>query len=164
VVASPTQCHEKTVCGALEHGKHVFCEKPVAQDSSGSERCYRLAADRGKTLFCAFNRYGSGADDTNLVLELLYRDFCYSYRAYIYNQHINSQMYQMKHICVLLGTCFFLEVLRTQDNQFFQVLTAQFYGLEHYLFLVKLCNIQACQSDITIICTSHDVCNICHNK
>jgi myo-inositol 2-dehydrogenase/D-chiro-inositol 1-dehydrogenase len=56
VVASPTQCHEKTVCGALEHGKHVFCEKPVAQDSSGSERCYRLAADRGKTLFCAFNR------------------------------------------------------------------------------------------------------------
>jgi hypothetical protein len=61
VVASPTQCHEKTICGALEHGKHVFCEKPVAQDSAGSERCYQLAAERGKSLFCAFNRYGSGA-------------------------------------------------------------------------------------------------------
>jgi predicted dehydrogenase len=56
VVASPTECHEKTVCGALESGKHVFCEKPVAQDSAGSERCYQLAARCGKTLFCAFNR------------------------------------------------------------------------------------------------------------
>jgi hypothetical protein len=108
VVASPTQCHEKTICGALEHGKHVFCEKPVAQDGAGSERCYRLAADRGKTLFCAFNRYGSGAAfhqemNTSRSLELMSRDFCYSNCAYSYNQHINPQMHKMEHICVLLA-------------------------------------------------------------
>jgi len=55
-VASPTVCHEKTIRGALQYGKHVFCEKPVAQDSASSERCYQQAARCGKTLFCAFNR------------------------------------------------------------------------------------------------------------
>jgi hypothetical protein len=107
VVASPTQYHEKTICGALEHGKHVFCEKPVALDSVRSERCYQLAADRGKTLFCAFNRYGSGAGfhqemNTSKGLELLSRDFYYSNRAYSYNQHINPQMHQMKtNLCFI---------------------------------------------------------------
>jgi myo-inositol 2-dehydrogenase/D-chiro-inositol 1-dehydrogenase len=56
VVASPTACHEETIRGALHSGKHVFCEKPVAQDSASAERCYHLAARCGKTLFCAFNR------------------------------------------------------------------------------------------------------------
>lgn len=56
VVASPTVCHEDTVRGALQHGKHVFCEKPVAQDEVSSERCFKQAASSGKTLFCAFNR------------------------------------------------------------------------------------------------------------
>ncbi|KAJ4432921.1 hypothetical protein ANN_15178, partial [Periplaneta americana] len=56
VVASPTVCHEDTVRGALQHGKHVFCEKPVAQDEVSSERCFKQATSSGKTLFCAFNR------------------------------------------------------------------------------------------------------------
>ncbi|PNF29151.1 putative oxidoreductase YrbE [Cryptotermes secundus] len=56
VVASPTVCHEETIRGALLSGKHIFCEKPVAQDSESAERCYQLAARCGKTLFCAFNR------------------------------------------------------------------------------------------------------------
>ncbi|XP_021930210.1 uncharacterized protein LOC110834895 [Zootermopsis nevadensis] len=56
VVASPTACHEETILGALQHRKHVFCEKPVAHSSASSENCYRLAAHYGKTLFCAFNR------------------------------------------------------------------------------------------------------------
>ena len=54
------------------------------------------------------NRYGSGAAfhqemNTSRGLELLSHDFCYSNRAYSYKQHINPQMHQMKHICVLLG-------------------------------------------------------------
>ncbi|KAJ9594222.1 hypothetical protein L9F63_014382, partial [Diploptera punctata] len=56
IVASPTPSHEETVKGALKHGKHVFCEKPVAQDIASSERCYQQAKNSGKTLFCAFNR------------------------------------------------------------------------------------------------------------
>jgi predicted dehydrogenase len=55
VVASPTPCLEETILGSLQHEKHVFCEKPLAQDSASSERCYRLAANCGSTLFCAFN-------------------------------------------------------------------------------------------------------------
>jgi predicted dehydrogenase len=56
VVASPTACHEETIRESLLHGKHVFCEKPVAQDMASSARCYQLADKCGKTLFCAFNR------------------------------------------------------------------------------------------------------------
>jgi hypothetical protein len=120
VVASPTQCHENTVCGALEYGKHVFCEKPVAQDSAGSERCYRLAADCGKTLFCAFNRYGSKCSlpseaATSKGLDLPSLDFGYSNRAYAYNQHTNPQMHLMTHICVFRCN-FSFQVLRTEDN------------------------------------------------
>jgi predicted dehydrogenase len=59
VVASPTLCHEETIQGALNSGKHVFSEKPVAQNSESAERCYQLAARCGKTLFCAFNRYST---------------------------------------------------------------------------------------------------------
>jgi hypothetical protein len=40
--------------------------------------------------------------NTSKGLELLSRDFCYSNRAYSYNQHINPQMHQIKtHLCFI---------------------------------------------------------------
>jgi len=41
--------------------------------------------------------------NTSKGLEHLPRDFCYSNRAYPYNQHISPQVHQMKNICILLG-------------------------------------------------------------
>jgi myo-inositol 2-dehydrogenase/D-chiro-inositol 1-dehydrogenase len=56
VVATPTNTHERIVTKALEHGKDVFCEKPVAESISSAEHCYEQAKKAGKLLFCAFQR------------------------------------------------------------------------------------------------------------
>ena len=34
----------------------MFSEKPIAEDPSGTARCYAKADEVGKPLFCAFNR------------------------------------------------------------------------------------------------------------
>lgn len=56
IVATPTSSHEEFICKSLEGGKAVFTEKPVSEDTSSVDRCYKLAAQLGKPLFCAFNR------------------------------------------------------------------------------------------------------------
>ncbi|PNF29102.1 putative oxidoreductase YrbE [Cryptotermes secundus] len=56
VVATPTNTHEWIVTTALNHGKDVFCEKPVAESISSAEHCYKQAKKAGKLLFCAFQR------------------------------------------------------------------------------------------------------------
>lgn len=56
VVASPTFTHEEIVRRALEAKKAVFCEKPIAEDTANSIKCYETARKIGKPLFCAFNR------------------------------------------------------------------------------------------------------------
>ncbi len=56
IVTTPTSSHKEYVCKALEHGKGVFCEKPVAENLSSITQCYELAAKTGLPLFCAFNR------------------------------------------------------------------------------------------------------------
>ncbi|KAF3422164.1 hypothetical protein E2986_04925 [Frieseomelitta varia] len=56
VVASPTFTHEGIVRRALEAKKAVFCEKPIAEDTANSIKCYETARKIGKPLFCAFNR------------------------------------------------------------------------------------------------------------
>ncbi|KOX73393.1 putative oxidoreductase YrbE [Melipona quadrifasciata] len=56
VVASPTFTHEGIVTRALEAKKAVFCEKPIAEDTANSIKCYETARKIGKPLFCAFNR------------------------------------------------------------------------------------------------------------
>ena len=56
VVASPTYTHEEIVTKALKAKKSVFCEKPIAENPQDTARCYEVAAQNGKPLFCAFNR------------------------------------------------------------------------------------------------------------
>ncbi len=56
IVTTPTSSHEEYVCKSLEHGKGVFCEKPVAESLQSVSKCYEAADKAGLPLFCAFNR------------------------------------------------------------------------------------------------------------
>ena len=56
VVATPTDTHEWYVQESLKAGKHVFCEKPVAQTLSVIQSCYDQAKASKLHLFCGFNR------------------------------------------------------------------------------------------------------------
>ncbi|WP_460802420.1 Gfo/Idh/MocA family protein [Microbacterium sp. GXF6406] len=47
VIATPTGSHASLVRTALEHGIHVFCEKPLTLSSTESRDLARLAAERG---------------------------------------------------------------------------------------------------------------------
>ncbi|XP_022090122.1 uncharacterized protein LOC110979000 [Acanthaster planci] len=56
IVCTFTHTHEDIVKKALLAGKSVFCEKPIARELSATKSCYDLAEERGKMLYCAFNR------------------------------------------------------------------------------------------------------------
>ena len=40
IISTPTFTHEGFIVGSLEAGKAVFSEKPIAEDPSGTARCY----------------------------------------------------------------------------------------------------------------------------
>ena len=53
IVATPTYAHEPLIRNALESGKHVFCEKPIATTEEAVAHCYDLATKvlRGDLFF-----------------------------------------------------------------------------------------------------------------
>lgn len=55
-VCTPTLSHEAIVLSALESGKNVFCEKPLAKSYDSIVRCYQLAKAKNLQILCAFNR------------------------------------------------------------------------------------------------------------
>ena len=55
VVSTPPQCHEEIVVAALEAGKHVLCEKPLANTLDGCRRMVEASRRTGKTLATGFN-------------------------------------------------------------------------------------------------------------
>jgi len=50
---TPIQSHLETTLAALEAGKHVYTEKPVASTVADAERIRRTAQERGLTVVCA---------------------------------------------------------------------------------------------------------------
>lgn len=50
---TPIQAHVETTLAALEAGKHVYTEKPVASTVHDAERIRRSAQERGLTVVCA---------------------------------------------------------------------------------------------------------------
>lgn len=47
LIATPTRAHEPMIRTALEHGAHVFCEKPLTLSSEASVTLSELAASKG---------------------------------------------------------------------------------------------------------------------
>ncbi|MBT9144017.1 MAG: putative oxidoreductase YteT [Dehalococcoidia bacterium] len=54
-VMSPDFCHEEHAVAALEAGKHVFCEKPLAITIKGCDRILKTWHKSGKHLMVGFN-------------------------------------------------------------------------------------------------------------
>ena len=59
-VATPNQFHAPVAIAALEHGKHVLCEKPLARTSAEAEQMVRAAIDHDRVLKIAFNHRERG--------------------------------------------------------------------------------------------------------
>ncbi|HEY6568201.1 MAG TPA: Gfo/Idh/MocA family oxidoreductase, partial [Actinomycetota bacterium] len=53
VVITPPMTHAEYARAALEHGKHVLCEKPVGMNRSEAEPVFAFAAERGLHLLAA---------------------------------------------------------------------------------------------------------------
>ena len=54
-VTSPDHCHEEHAVAALEAGKHVFCEKPLAITVEGCDRILKAWKHSGRRLMVGFN-------------------------------------------------------------------------------------------------------------
>jgi len=55
VVSSPLPAHDEAVVAALAAGKHVLCEKPLANTVDGCRRMVQAAARAGRVLAVGFN-------------------------------------------------------------------------------------------------------------
>lgn len=57
-IGTPGGAHYEAIKQAIEHGCHVFCDKPMTVDGDTSEELYRLASEKGvKTAYAASFRY-----------------------------------------------------------------------------------------------------------
>ena len=55
IVCTPPDCHLPMCNAALENGKHVLCEKPLARNPEEAEQIATLALKKGLKLKCGFN-------------------------------------------------------------------------------------------------------------
>ncbi|HEX7091648.1 MAG TPA: Gfo/Idh/MocA family oxidoreductase [Longimicrobiales bacterium] len=55
IVCTPSHMHQEQAIAALEAGKHVLVEKPLALDSAGAARVVEAAERAGRTLMVAMN-------------------------------------------------------------------------------------------------------------
>lgn len=55
VICSPNHLHERHVVAALEAGKHVLVERPLALDAKGAEAAVKAAEKAKRTLIVAYN-------------------------------------------------------------------------------------------------------------
>ena len=54
-VATPNCMHYEMAKAALEHGKHVFCEKPLSLSAEQSRELADLAKEKGVVNYCGFS-------------------------------------------------------------------------------------------------------------
>lgn len=55
VICSPNHLHQEQVVTALEAGKHVLVERPLAMDAKGAEKAVKAAEKANRTLVVAYN-------------------------------------------------------------------------------------------------------------
>lgn len=55
-IATPHFLHYRMTMDALQAGKHVFCEKPLAMNAKEAKEMVETAAERGLILSCHYNR------------------------------------------------------------------------------------------------------------
>lgn len=55
LVCTPPHLHAIITIAAMQHGKHVLCEKPLARTLEEAEEMMRVAQETGRVLKCGFN-------------------------------------------------------------------------------------------------------------
>lgn len=56
MICTPTHTHTDLIKLALNSGKNVFCEKPIAETTEEVDELYKLAEEKKLTLLCGFQR------------------------------------------------------------------------------------------------------------
>ena len=56
IISTPTYTHTALIKQALNSGKAVFSEKPIAENIEDTIECYNVANNVNQPLLCAFNR------------------------------------------------------------------------------------------------------------
>lgn len=57
-IGTPGGAHVEPILSAIEHGCHIYCDKPLAETASKAQTLYRAAQDAGvKTAYAASYRY-----------------------------------------------------------------------------------------------------------
>lgn len=84
-VASPHQTHYEYVKSALEHGKHVLCEKPIMLKREQTEELFRYAKEHGcilfegiKTAYCPGFEKLLGIACSGTIGNIRYVDACFT--------------------------------------------------------------------------------------
>ena len=84
-VASPHQTHYEYVKSALEHGKHVLCEKPMMLKREQAEELFRYAKEHGcilfegiKTAYCPGFEKLLGIACSGTIGNIRYVDACFT--------------------------------------------------------------------------------------
>jgi predicted dehydrogenase len=71
-VCTPNHLHAPITIAALESGKHVLCEKPLARDAGEAEAMVKAAVEGNKVLHVAFNHRQRG--DVQVLRRFLEQD------------------------------------------------------------------------------------------
>ena len=84
-IASPHNTHCEYVRMALENGKHVLCEKPLALDDKEAVELYKLASDRSlilmeaiKTAYCPGYKRLLEIAQSGMIGDVLYIESCFT--------------------------------------------------------------------------------------
>ena len=83
-VCLPNALHCPVTCDALKAGKHVYCEKPMANSAAEARKMLKTAADTGKTLSIQLNTlFGNEAHAAKRVIDAgLLGDIYYAKSSY----------------------------------------------------------------------------------
>jgi len=99
IVSTPPHLHAEMAVAALENGKHVLCEKPLARDSTECRRMIAAAAKAGRTLATGFNyRFYPSVEkarallDSGIIGEL---DHIRSYAGYSATAHHQAWLHDV---------------------------------------------------------------------
>ena len=99
-VASPHETHYGYVKAALERGKHVLCEKPIALEKARAEELFTYAKERGlilmegiKTAYCPGFEKLLGIAVSGVIGSVRYVDACFTKLEDVSSRELTDKKY-----------------------------------------------------------------------
>lgn len=92
IVATPPRVHGALACAALESGRHVLCEKPLAMTTDEARTMLATARAHDVRLACCSNRFLGGAASARLRRDLAEGRFGALYRIAWWDRRARSRV------------------------------------------------------------------------